>query len=128
VTRLLKSVAGTTDHPASAQGSTPLDAGVSPDGKSLYVVLPGSGKVAAWSIHSDGSLSKIGEFAGLPRTVDGTRRRPTSPHWEALPGSTSAEPPSSPQCPPPPPGVAGTVLVVFVPQTVAWRRVASLIA
>ncbi|HYY11139.1 MAG TPA: beta-propeller fold lactonase family protein [Kineosporiaceae bacterium] len=68
---LLKSVAGTTDHPANVQGSTPLDARVSPDGKSLYVVLPGSGKVAAWNISPDGELSKIGEFAGLPRTVDG---------------------------------------------------------
>jgi 6-phosphogluconolactonase (cycloisomerase 2 family) len=64
-------VAGTTDHPANAQGSTPLDARVSPDGRSLYVVLPGSGKVAAWRIHQDGALSTIGEFPGLPRTVNG---------------------------------------------------------
>lgn len=68
---LLNPVAGTTEHPGNIQGSTPLDSRVSPDGKFLYVVLPGSGKVAGWQIRDDGSLRKVGEFAGLPRTVDG---------------------------------------------------------
>lgn len=68
---LLESVAGTTDATSNSQGSTPLDLRTSPDGKSLYDVLPGSGKVAAWSIGHDGSLTKVGEYAGLPKTVDG---------------------------------------------------------
>ncbi|MCP9494335.1 MAG: beta-propeller fold lactonase family protein [Pyrinomonadaceae bacterium MAG19_C2-C3] len=53
------------------QGSTPLDLRISPDGKFLYNVLPGSGRVAGWRINDDGSLTKIGEFGGLPRTVYG---------------------------------------------------------
>lgn len=69
--RLLNSVAGTTEHPGNVQGSTPLDSRVSPDGAFLYVVLPGSGKVAGWQIRDDGSLRKVGEFGGLPRTVNG---------------------------------------------------------
>jgi 6-phosphogluconolactonase len=68
---LLESVAGQTEHPENVQGSTPLDARISQDGHFLYVVLPGSGKVAGWAIADDGSLRKLGEYAGLPRTVDG---------------------------------------------------------
>jgi len=67
---LLERVAGTTEHPGNVQGSTPLDERISPDGRFLYVVLPGSGKVA-WRIEDDGRLTKLGEFAGLPRTIDG---------------------------------------------------------
>jgi 6-phosphogluconolactonase len=69
--RLMTATAGTTEHPANSQGSTPLDERISPDGRYLYLVLPGSGKVAAWQIRTDGSLRKVGEFPGLPRTVDG---------------------------------------------------------
>jgi 6-phosphogluconolactonase (cycloisomerase 2 family) len=68
---LLDPVAGTTEHPGNVQGSTPLDSRVSPDGRFLYVVLPGSGKVAGWQIRDDGSLRKVGEFSGLPQTVNG---------------------------------------------------------
>ena len=68
---LLEKEAGATDKPAKKQGSTPLDLGISPDGRFLYNVLPGSGKVAGWRIHDDGRLEKIGEFPGLPQTVDG---------------------------------------------------------
>jgi 6-phosphogluconolactonase len=68
---LLESVAGETEHPESVQGSTPLDARLSQDGRFLYVVLPGSGKVAGWQIMDDGTLSKLGEYAGLPQTIDG---------------------------------------------------------
>jgi 6-phosphogluconolactonase (cycloisomerase 2 family) len=68
---LLQSVAGSTDPTATVQGSTPLDARVSPDGRFLYLVEPGAGKVGGWRIESDGSLVKLGEFAGLPKTVDG---------------------------------------------------------
>ena len=68
---LLESVAGETEHPGNMQGSTPLDARISQDGRYLYVVLPGSGKVAGWRIADDGSLAKVGEFAGLPQTIDG---------------------------------------------------------
>ncbi len=68
---LLKAVAGTTEPTANIQGSTPLDLRTSPDGTSLYNVLPGSGKVAAWSIGADGSLTKLGEYGGVPQTVYG---------------------------------------------------------
>jgi len=39
-------------------------------GRFLYNVLPGSGAVAGWRINDDGSLTKIGEFGGLPDTVN----------------------------------------------------------
>jgi 6-phosphogluconolactonase len=69
---LLEKVAGITDNPlGKSQGSTPLDLRVSPDGRFLYNVLPGSGAVAGWRINGDGSLTKIGEFGGLPDTVNG---------------------------------------------------------
>jgi 6-phosphogluconolactonase (cycloisomerase 2 family) len=68
---LLDSVAGETEHPENAQGSTPLDARISQDGRFLYVVLPGSGKVAGWAIADDGMLTKLGEYHGLPQTIDG---------------------------------------------------------
>lgn len=73
---LLNPIAGVTDDlpgtpGANTQGSTPLDIRLSPDGQFLYNVLPGSGKVAAWRINSDGSLTKIGEFGGLPKTING---------------------------------------------------------
>lgn len=70
---LLQAVAGTTDQAGTAQpqGSTPLDMRTSPDGRFLYLVLPGAGRVAAWRINFDGTLTKLGEYAGLPRTVYG---------------------------------------------------------
>lgn len=68
---LLDSVAGETDDPGNVQGSTPLDMAVSPNGRYLYVVLPGSGAIGGWKIKHDGSLRKLGEFGGLPQTVDG---------------------------------------------------------
>ncbi len=69
--RLAEAVAATTDDPGNSQGSTPLDLGISPDGRFLYLVEPGAGKVGAWRIGDDGKLTKLGEFAGLPQTVDG---------------------------------------------------------
>jgi 6-phosphogluconolactonase len=72
---LLEPIAGITDDlpgpPGKDQGSTPLDLRVSPDGRFLYNVLPGSGAVAGWQINDNGSLTKIGEFGGLPDTVNG---------------------------------------------------------
>lgn len=72
---LLDPRAGVTDDlpgaPGKSQGSTPLDLGISTDGRFLYNVLPGSGAVAGWRINADGSLTKIGEFGGLPETVEG---------------------------------------------------------
>lgn len=68
---LLDATAGTTAPAGNVQGSTPLDLRTSPNGKFLYNVLPGSGRVAGWRIANDGALTKLGEFAGLPRTVDG---------------------------------------------------------
>jgi 6-phosphogluconolactonase (cycloisomerase 2 family) len=62
---LLKAEAGFTDDPVppKTQGSTPLDIRVTEDGRFLYDVLPGSGKVAGWRIdNGDGSLTKLGEF------------------------------------------------------------------
>ncbi|HEX5879489.1 MAG TPA: beta-propeller fold lactonase family protein [Actinomycetota bacterium] len=68
---LLDPVAASTDHPGNTQGSTPLDLGISPDGRFLYLVEPGAGKVGAWRIGPDGALTRLGEYDGLPRTVDG---------------------------------------------------------
>jgi hypothetical protein len=70
---LPQAVAGTTDHPGNEQGTTPLDLGISPNGQFLYNVLPGSGRVAGWRINSDGGLTKLGEFGGVPPTVNGNR-------------------------------------------------------
>ena len=63
--------AGETEDPGNKQGSTPLDARITPDGRFLYAVLPGAGKVAGWRIDDDGALEKLGEFGGLEATVDG---------------------------------------------------------
>jgi len=68
---LLQAVAGTTQHGPNVRGSTPLDLRVSKNGKFLYDILPGTGKVAAWRINSDGTLTSIGEYSGLPMTVNG---------------------------------------------------------
>jgi 6-phosphogluconolactonase len=73
---VLETQAGLTDEragtpAANKQGSTPLDLGISPDGRFLYNVLPGSGRVGAWAIEGDGRLTKVGEFDGLPKTIDG---------------------------------------------------------
>lgn len=68
---LLEAVAGTADQPGNIQGPTPLDLRVSPNGKFVYDVLPGSGNVAGWRINADGTLTKIGEYHGLPQTVNG---------------------------------------------------------
>lgn len=70
---MLHAVAGTTESAGTSQprGSTPLDLRTTPDGRFLYNVLPGAGKVAAWRIDADGSLTPLGEYAGLPQTVNG---------------------------------------------------------
>lgn len=72
---LLESVAGIADDlpgpPGKSQGATPLDLAISNNGRYLYNVLPGSGAVAGWRIHADGSLTKIGEFPGLPEAIEG---------------------------------------------------------
>jgi 6-phosphogluconolactonase (cycloisomerase 2 family) len=73
---LLNATAGSTDdlpNPtvAPTQGATPLDMRISRDGRSLYNVLPGSGAVGVWQINRDGSLTKVGEFGGLPQSVNG---------------------------------------------------------
>jgi 6-phosphogluconolactonase (cycloisomerase 2 family) len=56
---------------ARSQGSTPLDLAISRDGRFLYNVLPGSGRVAGWRIEENGSLVPIGEFPGLGQAVEG---------------------------------------------------------
>jgi 6-phosphogluconolactonase len=72
---LLASVAGLADDlpgpPDKSQGGTPLDLRITKNGRFLYNVLPGSGAIAGWRINRDGSLTKLGEFGGLPDTVDG---------------------------------------------------------
>ena len=60
-----------TEHGPNVQGSTPLDLAITTNGKFLYNVLPGTGRVAGWRINGDGSLTKVGEFGGLPITVNG---------------------------------------------------------
>ncbi len=69
--KLLAGIAGTADKTSNSQGATPLDIRLSPGGGFLYDVLPGSGHVGAWKINADGSLTKIGEYGGLPVTVNG---------------------------------------------------------
>lgn len=68
---LLEAAAGQTDDVKRTQGTTPLDARISQDGRFLYAVLSGAGKVAGWAIGDDGKLTKLGEFAGLPQAIDG---------------------------------------------------------
>ena len=68
---LLDPVAGVTELTDRSQGPTPLDLGISRDGRYLYNVLPGSGAVAGWKIRADGGLTKVGEFRGLGQTIDG---------------------------------------------------------
>jgi 6-phosphogluconolactonase len=72
---LLNAQAGATDPvPQKIQGSTPLDIRVSHDGRFLYDVLPGSGKVAGWRINNgDGSLTKLGEFPITIENKNGVR-------------------------------------------------------
>lgn len=72
---LLRSVAAKTAATGTTQGSTPLDLRTSRDGRFLYLVQPGSGKVGAWRIRGDGSLRPLGEFGGLPKTVNGDHAR-----------------------------------------------------
>lgn len=68
---LLNPVAGTTGPTPVSQGTTPLDLAITDDGRFLYNILPGAGRVAGWAINNDGSLTSVGEFEGLGRTVDG---------------------------------------------------------
>ena len=68
---LMKAVAGETDEVDNKQGSTPLDARVTRDGRFLYIILGGAGKIAGWHIGDDGALKKISEVEGLQPTRDG---------------------------------------------------------
>jgi hypothetical protein len=83
---LLNGAAGIPDPTSNVQGPTPLDLRVSPNGRFVYDVLPGSGHVAAWRINHDGSLSKIGEYFVLPPTVYGDQ----APQERFGPGSSPA--------------------------------------
>ena len=81
---LMEGAAGETDDPGNKQGSTPLDARVSRDGRFLYVILGGAGKVAGWRIEDDGTLTKMGEFGDLQPARDGDT---TPVEFTALGGS-----------------------------------------
>ena len=81
---LLESVAGETNEVDNKQGSTPLDARITRDGRFLYVVLPGAGKVGGWQIEDDGALTKMGEYDGLQASLDGDT---TPVEFTALGGS-----------------------------------------
>ncbi len=56
---------------ARSQGGTPIDLGISSDGRYIYNVLPGSGRIAGWRINGNGSLTFLGEYAGLGQTLEG---------------------------------------------------------
>ncbi|MGR9107660.1 MAG: lactonase family protein [Gammaproteobacteria bacterium] len=56
----------------------PLDMGATSDGRYLYVVLPGTGKVGIWAIEFDGSLTPIGEAGGLEPSPDVAPTEPFS--------------------------------------------------
>ncbi|MBC7785721.1 MAG: beta-propeller fold lactonase family protein [Burkholderiales bacterium] len=68
---LINKKAAVITVPDRIQGATPIDIRISADGKFLYNVLPGAGKVGAWRINSNGSLASIGSFGGLTRTING---------------------------------------------------------
>ena len=62
---------GLTAESAGAAPPTPATAGVDRGSPQLGVDDPGSGNAAGWQIRHDGSLRKVGEFGGLPQTVNG---------------------------------------------------------
>jgi len=70
LTLLAEEAAHTDTNGASDLGAFPIDLGVSKDGRFLYLVQPGAGKIGAWKINNDGSLTDIGEFGGLEPTPD----------------------------------------------------------
>ena len=49
-------------------GVFPLDLAITPNGKFLYLVQPGNGKVGMWAINADGSLTSLGAAGGLEPT------------------------------------------------------------
>lgn len=68
---LMQRAAGRSADPGNKQGSAPLDIRTSRDGRFLYLVQPGSGKVGGWRINANGSLAKLGEWSGIGKTVNG---------------------------------------------------------
>jgi 6-phosphogluconolactonase len=48
--------------------SFPIDLGITPNGKFLYLIEPGVGKVGMWRINADGSLTSLGVAGGLEPT------------------------------------------------------------
>ncbi len=52
-------------------GTSPIDAGVSVDGQSLYVLNGATHDLSAFAIQADGALIKIGTFEGLPAGSSG---------------------------------------------------------
>lgn len=48
----------------TGDGSHPVDFAVTPDGRFLYVLLPGASQVGCFGINADGSLTDLGPFQG----------------------------------------------------------------
>lgn len=65
----------TLDDPAAAvghEGQAGLrDEDLTDDGRFLYAIDPDSGQIFAWSVGSGGSLTAVGSWEGLPRTMAG---------------------------------------------------------
>lgn len=71
---------------ATTNGNTfPTDMGATRDRRFLYLVQPGTGKVAIWKVEADGSLTPLGEVGGL---------EPSPPEAPPVPFSTSGGSPA----------------------------------
>jgi 6-phosphogluconolactonase (cycloisomerase 2 family) len=55
-----------TDAAPVSADTGPNDLALSPDGRFLYAVLATTGKVGAWRVNDDGTLTSIGDADGLP--------------------------------------------------------------
>jgi len=56
----------------------PLDLGITPSGRYLYLVQPGDGQIGSYRINNDGSLTDLGAAAGLEPTADAEPAEPFS--------------------------------------------------
>jgi 6-phosphogluconolactonase len=52
-------------------GSTPIDAAISNDNRSLYVLTPGVGNLQGFTISLDGSLTPLNQVGGIPSSASG---------------------------------------------------------
>jgi 6-phosphogluconolactonase len=63
------------DGISAVTGGAPLDAGASPDGRTLFVLSPSIGQIVELRVQEDGSLVKLGSTPGVPATATGVAVR-----------------------------------------------------